>query len=355
MRPAQRLDGVALRLPALCVMLLSLAAAGARAEDIAFGDTAVHTVTRSQYREDLQRLSTLVAACAANATACDPQPVVNDERIAANDQPNPPIAFEMHWSWLRSALHASQTAKPEDRARLMREAQAQLDSMMRETGGAGKPAEAFPPARAAADSILRSPEFEGITGTTWWDRLMARVQNFLARMINGVGALGTAAPWLGILLEWLLFLTAAVGLLVFILRTIARQRMKLALGQTAPADTAWAREAEDWAQQAQAHAGAAEWREAVHCLYWAAIVHLEVRRAWRHNPTRTPREYVRLLKPGSPQQQGLRGLTWLLERLWYGQRETTEADFERAQRCFEQLSSAAGAPAPTATPAGVTA
>jgi hypothetical protein len=131
--------------------------------------------------------------------------------------------------------------------------------------------------------------------------------------------------------------------------------MRLALEQSMPASTGWEQAAEDWARMAEEHAAAGAWREAVHCLYWAAIVLLEGRRAWRHNPTRTPREYVRLLKPGSAQQQGLRGLTQSLERSWYGQREATAEDFRRAQGYFRQLETAAEAATVPASAAEVSA
>jgi hypothetical protein len=103
------------------------------------------------------------------------------------------------------------------------------------------------------------------------------------------------------------------------------------------ARTAWDREATDWAKQAEEFAADAEWREAVHCLYWAAIVSLEARRAWRHNPTRTPREYLRLLKPGSAQQRGLRGLTRIFERVWYGLREGRAEEYAEARALYEAL------------------
>jgi hypothetical protein len=99
----------------------------------------------------------------------------------------------------------------------------------------------------------------------------------------------------------------------------------------------WTREASDWAQRAEGFAKEAAWRDAVHCLYWAAIVLLESRRAWRHNPTRTPREYVQLLKAGSAQQEGLRALTRIFERTWYGLRETDEQEYAEARGLFEGL------------------
>jgi hypothetical protein len=170
--------------------------------------------------------------------------------------------------------------------------------------------------------------------------LKARVLEWIGRFFMGVARVGVAAPWLGTLLEWMCFVGAGVGLLFFLLRNAARQRLKISLGQSAAQRSAWDREADDWAQWAEEHAAAGEWREAVHCLYWAAIVSLEARRAWRHNPTRTPREYVRLLRPGSAQEQGLRRLTQIFERVWYGLREANEEEYAEARAQYERLADA---------------
>jgi hypothetical protein len=116
----------------------------------------------------------------------------------------------------------------------------------------------------------------------------------------------------------------------------------VALGDGALKASAWENEAEDWAKGAAEHAEAGEWREAVHCLYWAAIVLLESRRAWRHNPTRTPREYVRLLQPGSAQQMGLRKLTQIFERVWYGLRDAGAGEYAEARALYERLEAGEG-------------
>jgi hypothetical protein len=156
----------------------------------------------------------------------------------------------------------------------------------------------------------------------------------------GVGALGKAAPWLWRVVEVLLYVGAAVGLLLFVRRAFVRQRLEISLAAGAARASGWDKEAADWASLADACAAQQEWRDAVHCLYWAAIVRLESRRMWRHNPARTPREYVRLLKPGSPQQGALRSLTQIFERVWYGLREASDEDYQRARSLFEGLSEA---------------
>jgi hypothetical protein len=199
----------------------------------------------------------------------------------------------------------------------------------------------FARAGSAAREILAREEFQQAE-PTWWDRKMAQLRGWLARMFMGVNQLTTSVPWLGRLMEWVLFTAAAVGLLVWVLRTVQRQRLRMALGgEAAQAATEWDRETDDWRRMAEEQAARAAWREAIHALYWAAIVHLEQRRAWRHNPARTPREYVRLLRPGSVEQRELRGLTGALERSWYGQREARADEYGEARASFERL--AAGA------------
>lgn len=200
---------------------------------------------------------------------------------------------------------------------------------------AGQQAE-FVRARTAARKILARAEFQR-PEPTWWDRVKAKIDEFLVRLFLGVDRVTTQSPWVGRMLEWLLFISAAVGMLVWVLRTVQRQRLRVALGAEPAKATAWDREREDWRRLAEREAAKGAWREAIHALYWAAIVHLEQRRAWRHNPSRTPREYVRLLKAGSAEQRDLRSLTSALEQSWYGQREPNEVEFGAARESFERL------------------
>ncbi len=200
-----------------------------------------------------------------------------------------------------------------------------------------EPVQEFAHERAVADEVLRRPEFQHDISESWWERKKRQFFGLLVRLFSQVTRLGRAAPWLVRTLEWTLFFGAAAGLLAFLFRQMARQRLRVSLADGAVKAEVWTREASDWAQRAEAFANEGAWRDAVHCLYWAAIVLLESRRAWRHNPTRTPREYVRLLKAGSAQQEGLRELTRIFERTWYGLRETDEREYAEARRLFEGL------------------
>ncbi len=199
----------------------------------------------------------------------------------------------------------------------------------------------FVHAQTAAQKILAGAEFRR-PEPSLWDRAKAWIVSAIVRMFLGIDRVTTKSPWLGRALEWLLFLAAAAGLLVWVMRAVQRQRLRVALGGEPAKSTAWARETEDWRRQAEQEAAKGAWREAIHALYWAAIVHLERRRAWKHNPSRTPREYVRLLRAGSAEQRELRGLTSTLEQNWYGQREASAEEFGAAKESFERLADAGG-------------
>lgn len=299
-------------------------------------------VSADGFRADVMRLQGVVGQCAAAASGCATDAVGDDLRVGDVDKGG----YEEHWDWLRSALKDAKTAKDVERATLMREAGAQLQSMAEESAAAGGAdgglAARFAHERAVANGVLAQPQFEGAVGLTWWDRAKMKMVEWLQKFFAGVEAVGTAAPWLGTLLEWVCYVGVAVGLLFFLLRNVARQRLRVALGGEALQGSAWENESNDWVEWAAQHAEAGEWREAVHCLYWAAIVLLESRRAWRHNPTRTPREYVRLLKSGSAQQQGLRTLTQIFERVWYGLRDADEREYAEARGLYERLAAGAG-------------
>jgi hypothetical protein len=242
----------------------------------------------------------------------------------------------VHWDWLRETLEKSKGLDAGKRGEMLREASERLSRMATELGETGGEQKEFGEARTEADAVLAQPEFQRKTETSWWDHVTGIFYAWLGRLLEGVARVGAAAPWLGTALIWTLCIAAAAGLLFFVLRNLQRQRLRISLAGSAVA-AAWDREATDWARQAEGFASAGEWREAVHCLYWAAIVSLESRKAWRHNPTRTPREYLRLLKAGSGQQKSLRELTWIFERGWYGLREVRAEEYAEARQLYEGL------------------
>ena len=299
-------------------------------------------VSVSAFHAEVLRLEGVVAQCASAAAACNADDVGGDVLVvgrAGGDFADG--GFAEHWEWLRSAIEQAKSARGAERTTLLRQPAAQLDEMARESVAAPQAPKDVRRVRAEADAVLARAEFRQAAGPTWWERKKAQMFAWLGQLLEGIAMAGSAAPWLGMLVEWVLFVGAAVGLLFLLLRNVTRQRLRVSLGGEAREAAAWNREAEDWAAWAEQRADSGEWRDAVHCLYWAAIVLLEQRRAWRHNPARTPREYVRLLRAGSAQQKSLLGLTRILERVWYCLRDTSAEEYAEARVLYERIADGA--------------
>lgn len=303
-------------------------------------------VPAGAFASQLVTAGRLVAACHANASACSPEAVPADVDVQDGG-----TAFHVSWQWLREAIGAAKQASPVDREKLLRSTQQHLAEMQAELGQPESTAPAqFLRVRAAANAALAGNEFQAEEGPTWLQRQWARVQDGLLRFFTGVDRLGRQAPWLAPLVEWGCFLLAAGGLLWFVRQSLARQALRITLGEGAARAHRNGGASADWARLAEECAAAHDWREAVHCLYWAAIALLEGRRAWRPNAARTPREYLALLRAGSATQAALRDLTRAFEQVWYGQQAGEEAQFQAALASYEALEAAA-AERPEAGPA----
>jgi hypothetical protein len=194
----------------------------------------------------------------------------------------------------------------------------------------------FQRARKKTDEVLSRPEFQTVSEESFIQREIARFWQWVSEMFGGVSRFGQRSPWLVPLMEWSSITLAAAGLLVWVLRTIQRQRLAVRIESRASFEV-WQKESDDWIELARSEAARQDWRAAVHCLYWATIVMMEGRKLWRQNRARTPREYLLLLEPGSRMQQTLRRLTQLFERIWYGLRPARESDYASALVLFEEL------------------
>ncbi len=310
----------------MVLLAVVVATLPARAEDL-------KAVSQADYLGELARLQGVVRACQARATDCDPARVGKDVQVGAAASQE---SFAVRWDWLRTALEKGRDAKAEDRTEQLAEAQARLDGEAAEVGAAPSLPTPMTEARAKADAILRRREFGRVQDQSYWARKMAQLGLLLDAAFMAAGSLLPKSSWVGLALEWGFLALAAAGLVVWALRVSRQQRVVLAAGPDAGLG-GWEKESEDWAARAQASAAAGEWREAVHSLYWAAIVMLEGQKMWRANRARTPREYVRLLEPGSPKRRALGGLTGVFERLWYGLRPAAETDYRQAEALLAEL------------------
>jgi hypothetical protein len=316
----------------LSILLIAAPAGAQMQEDAPEETTSLRPVTAAEYREHLEGLKMLVTACQKNPTECEVKKVGDDERVEGG-------GFQVRWSWLREALASAHDIQAPGREKLLQEAAARLDEDAALAAVTSQSGDEFQRARKKTDEVLLRPEFQTVSQTSFIQREIAKFWQWVSEVFSGVSRFGKRSPWLVPAMEWGSITLAAAGLLAWMLRTIRRQRLAVRIESRASAEV-WQKESDNWAELAQSEAARQDWRAAVHCLYWATIVMMEGRKLWRQNRTRTPREYLLLLEPGSRMQQTLRRLTQLFERIWYGLRPAAESDYESALTLFEELRSA---------------
>ncbi len=198
-------------------------------------------------------------------------------------------------------------------------------------------------ARPALNAILSRPEFAAVRPPNWWDLQRRRIAMWVARGLDRLFRMMARHPYTGHFLFWL-GIVAAVGWLAYwIMRRwlAVAQREELVIGAAPRPVRTW----QEWVRAARAAAGRSDYREAIHSAYWAGISRLEEAGAWPPDRTRTPREYLRLLAESEaplapvhgPRRTALTALTARLERVWYGYRAATEADYRDSLAQLEAL------------------
>ncbi len=136
-----------------------------------------------------------------------------------------------------------------------------------------------------------------------------------------------------------IFISAASCLLVyFAVRRLKRAQVLLQL------ETGLAAEAthgsNQWAAAAKFCADRGEFRRAIHCAYWAAVLRLQESRCLSARAELTPREYLRLLTTENRfagQRDALAGLTEQLERCFYGGNDAGPEDWSRSIASLEAI------------------
>jgi Domain of unknown function (DUF4129) len=204
--------------------------------------------------------------------------------------------------------------------------------------------------RAARDDlkqIFARRDFSGLRGPTQWEIWEERIAEWLTSLfLRLVSKLHIGAKT-GNLIAWALVAVAFAGVCFWLYRTLSRStKTDEAVANAAPPTASDARE---WVRDTLAAAERGDFREAVHCSYWAAIARLEDLKLLRRDRSRTPRESLRLLDSHPSEQTSLRSLTRHFELIWYGYRPASEADWSEAKTLLERIGCLAGSTAPTAS------
>jgi Domain of unknown function (DUF4129) len=188
-------------------------------------------------------------------------------------------------------------------------------------------------AHAALADVLRAKEFRDVGGPSALDRLRQQVLAWILQMLTrllGTSAIPTVTRFAIYVL--IAFAVAAAGFWMYrVLGRTARQQAATLDLQVEPV-----RPWDEWWTEARAEAAAGRWADAVRRAYWCGIAFLESRGAWRHDPSRTPREYLALVRDGPP-AAGLGGLTRLLEHVWYGRTGADASSFDEAVACLRSI------------------
>lgn len=197
---------------------------------------------------------------------------------------------------------------------------------------------AAPADRGAAKSYLRDilarREFAEVRGETTFDRLRARIRNWIIRVL--LGSLGSSSfSNISRYLVYALVLFAVLALAYWTWkRMVEDSRFDGLLPGGVPVS---AKRWRVWLEEARAAAERGLLRDAVHLAYWAGISYLEEHGAWRPDQARTPREYLRLLPTGSQHHATLAALTRQFEVTWYGAQAADSESFERVLGELEKL------------------
>ena len=198
-------------------------------------------------------------------------------------------------------------------------------------------------ARPVLEEILRRPEFASVRPPNAFDKFKEWLGYQILRLLRRLfGSLGRH-PMGGQILFWLVVGAAVIWLAMAVFRFWTRRARldELEALQSFAATRTW----QEWIRAAREAAGRGDFREAIHCAYWAGIAHLEDRGLLPRARTHTPREYLRLLAhppggtlAGSPaERESLEALTARLERVWYGRRSATPEDFRASLQQVEAL------------------
>jgi hypothetical protein len=350
---------------AVCALLPLTGLAAQQVSGSAISSGKTRPATLDEYRSHLASLNALVRACAQtrDMKTCDPAQVGPDDQVPLSQAPNAERRL-IRYGWLRVLLSKAQDkdaplSKPKTAAsqaeqawenvrpapptttRMLTDAQSRLAADSAQAG-ISAPAPGHDAERAVLRQVLAGHEYRDLEETTAKDSAYEKVGNWLNHLLESAVRASARAPWLGRALVWGFIAAVSVALVWGLLQLERRWRIRLVPEDRTPAPGAasaipW----QQWLEEARRAAQAGQWREAIHLLYWASISRLESKRLWPADRARTPREYLALVAPDDPRQPGLATLTGNFERVWYGGRNASESDYQRAERIATALISGA--------------
>ncbi len=200
-------------------------------------------------------------------------------------------------------------------------------------------------AEARLESILNRKEFQNARGPSQTEIFLNRVTLWLFERLRRLFSKLHLGAKTGNAIVW-----GAIGLafLALCFMTWRWLSSRQPAGAALPAFSVTPSDARQWVKEALAAAERGDYRAALHCAYWAAIARLEDLGRLSRDRARTPRESLRLLESQPGDHRLLHALTGIFERVWYGYRAASEADWTGARELLEKIGCLEASIAPTA-------
>ena len=238
--------------------------------------------------------------------------------------------------WLKADLESLEK-QPKSSAAASKRIQSRLQAIRTEASLLTQASSAPQPkaARDKLEGILARREFRHAQEPPWLAKFRRRLATWLLetveKLFGGLHVPPRATKTLG----WALAIALPLVFLFWLIRRFLHHPFQRA---TAPPKALAPQKGwRDWVQRASAAAACGQYRDAVRLAYWAGVYRLEESGVWQVERARTPREYLRLLPAGHPQQPPLSTLTARFERIWYGGQTATADDFVFTMTRLEEL------------------
>lgn len=199
-------------------------------------------------------------------------------------------------------------------------------------------------AQGKLKEILKRGEFHEAAGPSAWDLARARVNRWIFEHIIRLLSLLHIGRKTGNAIAWGVLFLAVVLLFYLAYRWLTAASKETTF--RAEVETV-ASDARRWVKEALAAADRGDFREAVHCAYWASVAHLEDIRILPRDRARTPRESLRLLEQYPKEQRVLQSITRSFELIWYGYRPVSAAEWTGTKEELEKMGCLQDSTAPT--------
>jgi hypothetical protein len=280
------------------------------------------------YVTELDRISSAISSASTPQQARTATAAVRDRWFVTRDDE----IVIVDVSWLEMELAAA-AGKPGQWTRAQSQITRKLEAMRAEAS-VPETHLAQPPGPVLADVLSRT-EFRQSASSRWLDEQRNRIGHWFAELLNRLTGSAIGGRTAAIVFAWAASLVALSAFAFWLVTTLTRRSRAAALeiGVITLRRTA----AREWALRAMAAARAGDVREAVRFGYRAAVSRLDEQGTWRVDESRTPREYLGLLRTDDPRHPVVTDVTRQFEQIWYGQRTATGEDARRVAANLERL------------------